>query len=87
VNDLELRYRMIREGLGWGSMPAHMVETDIKKGTLVTLPLDQSDPANLARRVSLSAAHLKTKPLGPAGRWLVSRISEAESLEPPSKDR
>jgi DNA-binding transcriptional LysR family regulator len=87
VNDLELRYRMIREGLGWGAMPAHMVEADIANGSLVVLPLDQSDPANLARRVPLSAAHLKTKPLGPAGRWLVSRISQAKSAEPAIPDR
>ncbi len=74
VNDLELRYRMIRDGLGWGTMPAHMVEADIKAGTLVALPLDQKDPANLTRRVPLSAAHLKTKSLGPAARWLVEEL-------------
>ncbi len=76
VNDLELRHRMILEGLGWGGMPAHLVEADIEAGRLVALPLDKQDPTNLTPRIPVSAAHLKTKPLGPAGRWLRDRLQE-----------
>ncbi len=76
VNDLELRHRMILEGLGWGGMPAHLVEADIEVGRLVALPLDEQDPANLTPGIPVSAAHLKTKPLGPAGRWLRDRLQE-----------
>jgi DNA-binding transcriptional LysR family regulator len=77
VNDLEVRYRMILEGLGWGTMPAHMVADDIEAGRLAALPLDVQDPENRSLKVPLSVAHLKTKPLGPAGRWLVGRLREA----------
>ena len=71
VNDLELRHRMIIAGLGWGAMPTHMVEDDIREGRLVALPLDERNPANLTPRVLLSATHLKARPLGPAARSLV----------------
>jgi DNA-binding transcriptional LysR family regulator len=75
VNDLELRHRMILEGLGWGSMPAHLVEPDVRAGRLIALRLDPRDPSHLRSGVPLSAAHLKSKPVGPAGRWLIGRLT------------
>jgi DNA-binding transcriptional LysR family regulator len=77
VNDLDLRHRMILEGLGWGTMPGHLVAEDLEWGRLVVLPLDPSDPANrMFTELTYSAAHPAAKPLGPAGRWLVSRLVE-----------
>ena len=74
INDLDLRHRMILGGLGWGTMPAHLVEQDIAVGRLVALPLDQTDPANRMPEVTFSAAHRTSDPLGPAARWLVDRL-------------
>lgn len=83
VNDLDLRHRMIRDGLGWGTMPGHLVQDDLALGRLVVLPLDPSDPANrMVPEVTYSAAHPASKPLGPAGCWLVARMvaeGQAES--------
>ncbi len=53
VNDLYLRHRMIMDGLGWGTMPGHLVAEDLKAGRLVVLPLDPSDPATGCFRTDL----------------------------------
>lgn len=75
VNDLDLRHRMILDGLVWGTMPGHHVADDLRQGRLVMLPLDPSDPANqMLPELTYSAAHPVPKPLGLAGRWLVSRL-------------
>jgi DNA-binding transcriptional LysR family regulator len=77
VNDLDLRHRMILEGLGWGTMPGHLVADDVAAGRLVVLPLDPSDPANrMVPELTWSAVHPVARPLGPAGRWLVARLVE-----------
>lgn len=82
VNDLDLRHRMILEGLGWGTMPGHLVADDVARSRLVVLPLDPSDPANrILPELTYSAVHPVAKPLGPAGRWLVARMVEEGSTE------
>ena len=37
VNDFATKKQIIASGKGWGRMPLHLVEDDIKKGTLTTL--------------------------------------------------
>lgn len=81
INDLDLRRRMILSGLGWGSMPAHLVEDDLRGGRLVALALDSDDPANRTPEVTFSAAHMASRPLGPAGRWLVRHMSDEAATE------
>jgi DNA-binding transcriptional LysR family regulator len=82
VNDLDLRHRMILDGLGWGTMPGHLIADDLRQGRLVVLPLDPSDPANrMLPELTYSAAHPSPKPLGPAGRWLVSRLVREGSAD------
>lgn len=82
VSDLDLRHKMIREGLGWGTMPDHLVADDLDRGRLVVLRLDPSDPANrMLPELTWSAAHPSAKPLGPAGRWLVERLVEEGCAE------
>jgi DNA-binding transcriptional LysR family regulator len=87
VNDLDLRHRMILEGLGWGTMPSHLVADDLARGRLVVLPLDPSDPSHrMLPELTWSAAHPVAKPLGPAGRWLVARLVE-EGRDASDRDR
>lgn len=76
VNDLGLRRRMLLEGLGWGGMPDHIVADDIQAGRLVVLPLDTTDSSQVRLPLSLSVTHLKSRALGPAGRWLSDRLSQ-----------
>jgi DNA-binding transcriptional LysR family regulator len=70
--DLGAKHAFLRAGLGWGSMPLHMVEKDIADGSLVKLRL-KAHPL-LGTAFSMQAAWLKDPPPGPAGRWFVDQL-------------
>nr|WP_183380711.1 MULTISPECIES: LysR family transcriptional regulator [unclassified Herbaspirillum] len=72
--DLSTKYAFLKDGLGWGSMPLHMVETDIAAGTLVLLDVD--DMPSTGHALPMSACHLASSPPGPAGRWLMDYLYE-----------
>ena len=76
--DLGARHEMLLAGLGWGSMPRHMVAEDLKAGRLMRL--DIRGPGTLARlpRPAIVLARRKEKVLGPAGRWLAQRLVARE---------
>ena len=38
VNDFSIKRQLIMAGLGWGNMPKHLVEEDLKAKRLVTIP-------------------------------------------------
>jgi DNA-binding transcriptional LysR family regulator len=84
VNDLGLRRALLLAGIGWSSMPQHMVEDDLSAGRLVTLRLDASTAAELPLPLPISVAHLSTHVLGPAGHWLLERLTgQAATSSPP----
>jgi DNA-binding transcriptional LysR family regulator len=62
----------LRAGLGFGSMPLHMVEADLASGALVKLQPEDSTPAS--HLVPMSAVYRTDSPPGPAGRWFIDRI-------------
>ncbi len=71
LGDLSAKHALLREGVGWGNMPAHMVEADLRHGTLVRLELPESGDVSyplylLSRRNAAS---------GPASQWLAERIA------------
>jgi DNA-binding transcriptional LysR family regulator len=70
--DLGAKHAFLRAGLGWGSMPLHMVEQDLADGSLVQLRL-KAHPL-LGTAFSMHAAWLKDQPPGPAGRWFVDQL-------------
>lgn len=73
VSGQDMKYALIREGLGWGRLPLWVVERGIAQGHL-----KQLDVAALGRhgRVELEAylAHRSDEPLGPAARALRSGL-------------
>lgn len=70
--DLGAKHAFLRAGLGWGSMPLHMVEQDLANGSLVRLRL-KAHPL-LGTAFSMHAVWLKDQPPGPAGRWFVDQL-------------
>ncbi|MBB3222676.1 LysR family transcriptional regulator [Pseudoduganella umbonata] len=70
--DLGAKHAFLRAGLGWGHMPLHMVEGDLRDGTLVRIALETSP--TLGAGFSMHAIHRKDLPPGPAGRWFVERL-------------
>jgi DNA-binding transcriptional LysR family regulator len=74
INDLSFRHRLLLAGVGWSSMPLHLVVEDLRAGRLVALELDPVSVKEKTPKLSFSVAHLRTTPLGRAGRWLVEQL-------------
>jgi DNA-binding transcriptional LysR family regulator len=70
--DLSTKYAFLKDCLGWGGMPLHMVQKDIAEGTLVVLDVD--DMPRTGFMLTMSAYHQASEPPGPAGRWLIDHL-------------
>lgn len=70
--DLGAKHAFLKAGLGWGTMPLHMVESDLREGTLVRLTLETSPV--MGQGFAMHAVHRKDMPPGPAGRWFVELL-------------
>lgn len=70
--DLSAKHALLREGVGWGSMPLPMVATDLESGALVRLSL----PDHTGGRYGLSAIWRTDAPPGPAAAWLRDQFVE-----------
>ena len=73
--DLGARHEMLLAGLGWGSMPIHMVHDDLANGRLVRLDIRRPDGLKKLPRPGVVLARRKGKVLGPAGAWLARRLA------------
>jgi DNA-binding transcriptional LysR family regulator len=72
--DLGARHEMLVAGLGWGSMPSHMVADDLAAGRLVKLNIRRGDGVSRLPRPGVVLARRRDKALGPAGQWLAARL-------------
>jgi DNA-binding transcriptional LysR family regulator len=73
--DLSTKHAFLKDGIGWGGMPLHMVEKDIASGALVVLNVDDVPPGGFM--LTMSAYHRASDPPGPAGRWLIDRLQDS----------
>ncbi|MHA4869843.1 LysR family transcriptional regulator [Duganella sp. PWIR1] len=73
--DLGAKHAFLKAGLGWGYMPLHMVEDDLRTGKLARIDIEQH--AALGPGFSMHAIHMKDHPPGPAGRWFVNHLKQA----------
>lgn len=74
VADLHTKHALLCGGLGWGNMPEPMVREDLKRKRLVRIrPAAWGEQEYL---LSLSLVHRPDFALGPAARWLTTRMSE-----------
>jgi DNA-binding transcriptional LysR family regulator len=70
--DLGAKHALLREGIGWGNMPRHMIVDDLAKGVLVELAIpERSSPA-----YTLSALWRRDARLGPAACWALDAFTE-----------
>ncbi|MGB3711374.1 MAG: LysR family transcriptional regulator [Erythrobacter sp.] len=72
LGDLGAKHSLLKEGLGWGNMPRHMVEADLADGSLVAIDL----PENPGARYALSALWRRDTRPGPATSWLIDAFRE-----------
>lgn len=72
--DLGAKHALLLAGIGWGSMPEAMVREDLDAGRLVHLAIGTWDDG----LYPLQSLHRTDSPPGPAGRWLIDRLREAD---------
>ena len=75
--DLGAKKSMLLAGLGWGNMPAHMVEDEIKDGRLTVI---QPAGFDSLTPLVLGAAYISEHSLGPAGQWMLNHLTSAERV-------
>jgi DNA-binding transcriptional LysR family regulator len=72
VADLHTKHALIRGNLGWGNLPEHLVEEDLRKGKLVAIR-----PEGFAEEeytIPLFAVYRGDMTFGPAHRWLFAEL-------------
>ncbi len=77
--DLSTKHAFLKDCVGWGGMPLHMVEKDIAAGTLVVLDVD--DMPLTGWILTMSVYHQPSKPPGPAGTWFVDHLKSVWQQE------
>lgn len=67
--DMGAKHAFLRAGFGWGQMPLHMVDKDIREGTLVKIRVEGA-PAR-SQVLTMHAVHRKDALPGPAARSFI----------------
>ena len=70
--DLGAKHALLKEGIGWGNMPRHMVSKDLAEGRLCELDLPERPGATY----TLSALWRRDARPGPATSWLIDAMRE-----------
>ncbi|MBX3201689.1 MAG: LysR family transcriptional regulator [Labilithrix sp.] len=80
VSDLHTKHMMLRAGLGWGNLPEHLAEGDLRAGSLVRIaPRAWGEDEHT---LYLSAICRSDMTFGPAHQWIVARLGELPTREP-----
>lgn len=70
LGDLGARHALLREGIGWGNMPRHLVDADLAAGRLKRLALPEAP--GMAYR--FHALWRRDCPIGPARAWVLDAL-------------
>lgn len=70
--DLSAKHAFLLNGIGWGSMPLHMIERDLATGALVMLQVEGIPEGGM--KLAMSADHPAASPPGPDGEWFIERL-------------
>ncbi|MEO6922042.1 MAG: LysR family transcriptional regulator [Collimonas sp.] len=71
--DLSAKHAFLLKGVGWGSMPLHMIERDLAAGALVVLNVGDVPQGGL--KLTMCAVYPAAAPPGPAGQWFIERLN------------
>ncbi len=70
LGDLGAKHALLRQGIGWGNMPRHVVADDLASGRLVHLAMPEGDCITYP----IHAQWRRDSPAGPARSWLLERL-------------
>jgi DNA-binding transcriptional LysR family regulator len=76
LSHLGAKLAFLRAGFGFGGMPLHAIEADLVSGALVEI-MPEDAPAG-GHVLEMSAVHRTDSPPGPAGRWFIDRLKQAQ---------
>ena len=82
--NLGAKLAFLRAGFGFGFMPQHVIEADLASGELVQIVAEDMPPEG--HIVAMSAIYRTDSPPGPAGRWLIDHLKQADALRLPPPD-
>ena len=77
LSDLFAKHSFLLKGLGWGGMPMHTVDQDLRDKKLRKLSIEDLPEPGVV--LPMSAVYLSSQPPGPAGRWLIERLKQCPS--------
>lgn len=80
--DLGSKHALLRQCIGWGSMPVPMIETDLRSGALLRLEM----PEYHGVRYNFDGFFRTDAPPGPAGAWLLQRFAAHAANDPKPDD-
>jgi DNA-binding transcriptional LysR family regulator len=83
--DLGAKHAFLCAGLGWGWMPAELVQSDLARGTLVKIVAADAPPNGFV--LSMHAVYRTEAPPGIAGRWFVDRLKQGAEAAAPATMR
>jgi len=75
LSHLGAKLAFLRAGLGYGTLPMHVIDADLASGALVQIMLDDAPPEGFV--IAMSAIYRTESPPGPAGRWFMERLKQA----------
>ena len=75
--DLGAKKSMLLAGLGWGSMPAHLIADEIEHGALKRINPVGFDA--MTSRLVMGAAYSEQRTLGPAAAWMVDYLFSSKT--------
>lgn len=78
VNDFIMKKRIIASGMGWGHMPRHLVEDEIKNGELVVIGFEDY----VSLKLDVKIVRRKNKPVGPVAEKLWRLMQGLDISEP-----
>lgn len=71
--DIGAKHAFLRAGLGWGGMPAELVHSDLSRGSLVKIVIEDAPNGFV---ISMRAVYRTDAPPGIAGRWFIDRLKQ-----------
>src|SRR5271170_5369027 len=74
LSHLGAKLAFLRAGLGFGSVPLHLVEADLASGALVQIATEDAPPGGHV--IAMWAVYRTDSPPGPAGRWFIDRLKQ-----------
>src|SRR5580704_2679162 len=83
--DLGAKHAFLRAGLGWGGMPAQLVESDLARGILVRIVAQDAPLGGFV--LPMHAVYRTDAPPGIAARWFIDRLRLGQKWQTPAVRR